>query len=74
MRANGGISLELDGGQPEKDNETLWILKDHQTEETFLAKNLRFADRGSFSSLQREVKSLAIPVKGVISDGQRVSS
>jgi hypothetical protein len=71
IRANGGIVLALDGVQPEKGNETLWILKDHQTGETLLARNLQSADQSSIASLLREVKTLGVPVKGVISDGQR---
>jgi hypothetical protein len=71
IQANGGIILAMDGVQPEKGNETLWILKDHQTAETLLAKNLQSADRGSIASLLREIKALNIPIKGVISDGQR---
>ena len=71
IRANGGIVLALDGVQPEKGNETLWILKDHQTQETLLARNLQSADKDSIATLLREVKALGIPVKGVISDGQR---
>lgn len=71
IRANGGITLALDGVQPEKGNETLWILKDHQTGETLLARNLQSADKDSIASLLREVKTLGIPVRGVISDGQR---
>jgi hypothetical protein len=71
IRANGGIILALDGVQPEKGNETLWILKDQNTTETLLAKNLATADRDSLASLLREIKALGIQVKGVISDGQR---
>lgn len=71
IRANGGITLALDGVQPEKGNETLWILKEHQTGETLLAKNLQSADRESIASLLREIKALDIPIRGVISDGQR---
>ena len=71
IRANGGITLALDGVQPEKGNETLWILKDHQTGETLLAKNLQSADRESIASLLREIKALGIPIRGIISDGQR---
>ncbi len=71
IRANGGIILALDGVQPEKGNETLWTLKDHQTGQTLLARNLQSADRDSIATLLREVKALGIPVKGVISDGQR---
>lgn len=71
IRANGGIILALDGVQPEKGNETLWILKDLLTGETLLARNLLSADKDSIASLLREIKNLSIPVKGVISDGQR---
>ena len=71
IQANGGITLALDGVQPEKGNETLWILKDVLTGETLLAKNLQSADKDSIASLLREIKVLNIPVRGVISDGQR---
>ena len=71
VRANGGITLALDGVQPEKGNETLWILKDALTGETLLARNLQSADKDSIASLLKEVKALGILVKGVISDGQR---
>jgi hypothetical protein len=71
IRANGGIVLSLDGVQPEKGNETLWILKDHLTGQTLLARNLQSADKDSIASLLKEVKASGIPVKGVISDGQR---
>ena len=40
IRNNGGIILAIDGVQPEKGNETLWILKDTQTGQTLLAKKL----------------------------------
>lgn len=71
VRANGGIILSLDGVQPEKGNKTLWILKEVLTGETLLARKLQSADKDSIASLLREVKALGIPVKGVISDGQR---
>ena len=71
IRVNGGVILALDGVQPEKGNETLWILKDIFTGETLLARNLQSADKDSIATLLREVKGLGIPVKGVISDGQR---
>ena len=68
---NGAIILSIDGVQPEKGNETLWILKDNQTGETLLARNLASADQNSIAQLLKEIKALNIPVKGVISDGQR---
>jgi hypothetical protein len=66
-----GIILELDGVQPEKGNETLWILKDNTTKTTLLAKNLASADKNSLATLLKEVKTLNIKINAVISDGQR---
>jgi hypothetical protein len=71
IKGNGGITLAIDGVQPEKGNETLWILRDVPTGETLLAQNLSSADKDSIASLLKKVKALGIPVKGVISDGQR---
>jgi|SRR5208282_2707465 len=71
IRANNEIILAIDGVQPEKGNETLWILKDTQTGQTLLARNLASADQNSIAQLLKEIKTLNIPVKGVISDGQR---
>lgn len=71
LQRNGGIILALDGVQPEKGNETLWILRDVLTGETLLARNLQSADKDSIAMLLKEIKALDIPVKGVISDGQR---
>ena len=71
IQANGGIILAIDGVQPEKGNETLWILKDTKTGQTLLARNLSSADQNSIALLLKEVKALNIPVNGVISDGQR---
>jgi len=71
LRSNGGVVLSIDGVQPEKGNETLWILRDVQTGKTLLARNLQVADKESIASLLKEIKALNVPVKGVISDGQR---
>jgi hypothetical protein len=70
IRQNGVI-LAIDGVQPEKGNETLWILRDLQSGETLLARNLSSADKDSIAQLLKEVKALGAPVKGVVSDGQR---
>jgi hypothetical protein len=50
-----GIILALDGVQPEKGNEPLWILKDHTTQTTLLTKNLTTADKDSIASLIYEI-------------------
>jgi hypothetical protein len=71
IRQNGSIILSLDGVQPEKGNQTLWILRDQQTSTVLLAKNLDTADKDNLAELLKEIKTLNIPVKAVISDGQR---
>ncbi|MDR2203324.1 MAG: transposase [Nitrososphaerota archaeon] len=71
IKNNGGIILAIDGVQPEKGNQTLWILRDHTTQTTLLAKNLDTADKTSIVTLLKEIKKIGLPVKAVISDGQR---
>ena len=71
LQRNGGLIVAIDGVQPEKGNETLWIIRDVPTGETLLARNLQLADKDSIASLLKEVKTIGVPVKGVISDGQR---
>jgi hypothetical protein len=71
IKQNGHIILALDGVQPEKGNQTLWILKDQLTSTVLLAKNLDSADKNSIATLLKEIKTLGIPVKAIISDGQR---
>ena len=68
---SSGVVLSIDGVQPEKGNETLWILRDVQSGEVLLAKNLSCADTDNIASLLRETKALNVPVKGIVSDGQR---
>jgi hypothetical protein len=63
LRGNGGVVFAIDGVQPEKGSETLWIFKDLQTGKMLLAKNLPSADTESIASLLKEVKALCIPVK-----------
>lgn len=71
LRMNGGVVLAIDGVQPEKGNETLWILRDVTSGETLLARNLPSADTESIASLLSEVKAMRVPVRGVVSDAQR---
>ena len=71
MKKNGGILLSLDGVQPEKGNQTLWILRDQQTNTTLLAQNLQTADKTNITKLIQDIKKLGVPIIGVISDGQK---
>lgn len=68
---NGGVVLSIDGVQPEKGNESLYIIRDAITGEPLLAKNLESADTQNLAQLFEEVKAYGIPILGVVSDGQR---
>ncbi|MBO0862317.1 MAG: hypothetical protein J2P21_28235, partial [Chloracidobacterium sp.] len=40
LRAQGGIILAIDGIQPEKGNETLWLFRDVLSGRVLVARNL----------------------------------
>jgi hypothetical protein len=70
LRALGGIVLAIDGVQPEKSNETLYILRDVRCGRVLVAKNLLSSASGEIEKLIEEVKALGLPVLGVVSDKQ----
>lgn len=70
MKAAGGIVLAIDGVQPEKGNETLYLLRDLQSGRTLVARNLRSSSTQEIAKLIEEVKALGVPILGVISDKQ----
>ena len=70
LRSLGQIILSIDGVQPEKRNETLYILREVQTGRVLVARNLASSSGPEIEKLIGEVLALGIPVKGVISDKQ----
>jgi hypothetical protein len=70
LRAQGGIVLSIDGVQPEKGNEILYLLRDVRTGQVLTARNLLSSTTGAIEELLREVVALGIPIVGVISDKQ----
>jgi len=71
MLANGGMVLSLDGVQPEKGNETLWVVREVLTGTIINAQNLVTSDSASLQELLRPALDLAVPVIGVVSDAQK---
>ena len=65
-----GIILSIDGIQPEKGNEVLYILRDVLSGEVLVSENLVSSDEESIKGLIRSVMELGYPVLGVISDAQ----
>jgi len=66
------VILALDGLQPDVGHEVLWVLRDCLSGEVLLARSLLSACETELASLLREVQqALAVPISGVISDGQQ---
>ena len=66
------VILALDGLQPDVGHEVLWVLRDCLWGEVLLARSLLGATEEDLVPLLREVQqALPVPIRGVISDGQR---
>jgi hypothetical protein len=65
-----GIILSIDGIQPEKGNEILYVLRDVLSGEVLGSENLQSSDEESIKGLIRAVIELGYPILGVVSDGQ----
>ena len=71
LKQQGHIILALDGLQPFKTHDVLWVLRDTISGEVLLARNLDSARHEDLANLLREVKNaLPVPIRGVISDAQ----
>lgn len=78
LAGQGGVILALDGLQPDVGHEVLWVLRDVVSGEPLLARSLLGATADDLVSLLEEVQTIlrgqrpqdAIPIRGVISDGQ----
>jgi hypothetical protein len=72
LRQQGRLILALDGLQPDKGHEVLWVVRDVWSGEILAARSLLVSSQAELSGLLREavVGLEGIPVKGVISDGQ----
>ncbi len=72
LTAQGQVILALDGLQPDRGHEVLWVIRDCLSGEVLLARSLLSATQGDLVTLLREVKqALPVPVSGIISDGQQ---
>jgi hypothetical protein len=84
LAEQGGVILAIDGLQPDVGHEVLWVLRDVRSGEVLLARSLLSATEGDLVPLLEEVRAAlqggeaaaqtaqvaAIPLLGVISDGQ----
>src|SRR5260370_5104248 len=70
VRKNKGIVLAIDGIQPDKGNETIYLLRDGLTGRILHADNVTESTREGLKQLLAPVIALKVPVIGVISDAQ----
>lgn len=71
LKGQKRVILAIDGLQPDVGHEVLWVLRDCLGGEVLLAKSLLSATIGDIATLLAEVRdALAVPITGVLSDGQ----
>jgi hypothetical protein len=70
VRKNKGIVLSIDGIQPDKGNETIYLLRDVLTGRILHAENVTESTKERLKQLLAPVVALEVPVLGVISDAQ----
>lgn len=72
LKQQGHVILALDGLQPFKTHDVLWVLRDTLSGEVLLARSLDSARHEDVADLLREVKqALPVPIHAVVSDAQR---
>ncbi len=75
LKGQKQVILSLDGLQPDVGHEVLWVLRDCCSGEVLVARSLLGATEHDLAPLLEEAASLcrklAIPIAGVITDGQR---
>ncbi len=67
---NEGLIISIDGIQPDKGNETIYLVRDVLTGRVLNAQNVSSSDTQTLKQVLQPVVELALPVIGVISDAQ----
>jgi len=70
LKAQGGIILGIDGLQPEKGHETLYLLRDAIAHTNLLTRSLTNSSATHLVALIEEVKAMGFPILGVVTDTQ----
>ncbi len=65
---NGGLLLSLDGIQPDKGNETMYLVRDVLTGRILTAENVTSSTKAMIKQVLAPVVALQLPIIGVISD------
>jgi hypothetical protein len=68
---HGGIILSIDGVQPEKGNETLYVIREVLSGTVVAAQNVKSSAASELKAFIQPVLDLGFPILGFVSDGQR---
>lgn len=69
--AHGGIILSMDGVQPEKGNETLYVIREVLSGTILAAKNVKSSSTEELMEFIKPVLEYGFPIIGFVSDGQK---
>lgn len=70
VREQGGMLLSIDGIQPDKGNETVYLVREVLTGRMILAEPTRDSETETLKRLLAPVQALDVPVQGIVSDAQ----
>jgi hypothetical protein len=70
VEKNGGIIVSVDGIQPEKGNETVYLVRDALTGRVLAAENVMSSETEVMKELLKPVVALGVKVLGTITDAQ----
>jgi hypothetical protein len=70
VKTNGGIIVSVDGIQPEKGNETVYLVRDALTGRVLAAENVTSSETAVMKALLAPVVALGVRVLGTITDAQ----
>src|SRR2546421_5288912 len=70
VKKNGGIIVSVDGIQPEKGNETVYLVRDALTGRVLAAENVTSSETAVMKALLASVVALGVKVLGTITDAQ----
>src|SRR5256714_12863606 len=70
VEKNGGIIVSVDGIQPDKGNETIYLVRDALTGRVLVAEQVTSSETAVMKALLAPVVALDVPVLGTITDAQ----
>ena len=70
VEANGGIIVSVDGIQPDRGNETIYLVRDALTGRMLVAENVLSSETEVMKALLTPVTTLGVKVLGTITDAQ----